>query len=381
MFKSVGVMFVGPDIRSHGGIAKVIENYQRSEFWEKYKCIQFSTCRDWNSAFARMVYSLWRYIVFGLVLISSRPTVVSIHTAVSVSYYRKLGYIILSRLLAIPVVVHIHPSSFYEFFMEGGGLRKFAVIRGLNLSERLVFLSQQSMGQFRPFFQETRMTVIPNPVDVEFFESQSRQPAKGNYRILFVGWIIKEKGVYDIVDVIPEVITRFPQAEFLFAGNKEVERLKKIIEDRKLSQHAKVLGWVGGKEVVELYRTSRLLLLPSYTEGVPNVILEAMSSGLPAITCPVGGIPSVFAEGENGYFVSPGDTQDLAARIIHMLEDDDLCDEISHRTGRRARTLYSIEVVGRQLENIYENFLPNSQLERLAEANFKPESKSPWHGE
>lgn len=225
------------------------------------------------------------------------------------------------------------------------------------MSKNVVFLSQRAMDQLRPFFQDARMSVIPNPVDLEVYEPRSRPPAKGNYRILFMGWIIKEKGVYDIVEVMPEVIARFPQAEFLFAGNKEVERLKRMIEDRQLAQHAKVLGWVDGKEKLELLHTSRILLLPSYTEGVPNVLLEAMASGLPAITCPVGGIPSVFIEGENGYFVSPGNTKDLAARIMHLLENDEICDAISKCTGRRAKTIYSIEAVGSQLENVYKHFL------------------------
>src|SRR6185437_2331484 len=164
------------------------------------------------------------------------------------SYYRKLGYITLSRLFAIPVVIHIHPSSFYDFFLKGGALRRLAIARSFNLSENLIFLSQGSLLQFRPFFPNARMTVIPNPVDAELFESQRRLPAKGNYRILFMGWIIREKGVYDIVNVIPEVIARFPKAEFLFAGNKEVEQLKRMIEERQLSQHAMVLGWIDGKK-------------------------------------------------------------------------------------------------------------------------------------
>ncbi len=357
MCNSVGVMFVAPDIQSRGGIAKVIENYQRSEFWEKYRCAQFSSYRDWDSRYTRIAHSLWRYFVFVWTLIVSRPSVISIHTAESASYFRKLGYIILARLFAIPVVVHIHPASFYEFFMQGGALSRFAVVRGLNMSKNVVFLSQRAMDQLRPFFQDARMSVIPNPVDLEVYEPRSRPPAKGNYRILFMGWIIKEKGVYDIVEVMPEVIARFPQAEFLFAGNKEVERLKRMIEDRQLAQHAKVLGWVDGKEKLELLHTSRILLLPSYTEGVPNVLLEAMASGLPAITCPVGGIPSVFIEGENGYFVSPGNTKDLAARIMHLLENDEICDAISKCTGRRAKTIYSIEAVGSQLENVYKHFL------------------------
>ncbi len=354
---AAGVLFVGPDIRSQGGIATVIANYRRSRFWGNCKCAHFATCRDWDSAVARMAHSLWRYLVFAWVLLVSRPAVMSIHTALQVSYYRKLCYIILARLFAVPVVLHIHPAGFYEFFSEGGRFTRSAVSQGFRLCKQLVFLSQQSLEQFQPCFKEARMTVVPNPVDVEHVKSHGRLPAKGNYRILFMGWIIKEKGVYDIVDAMPEVIACFPQAEFLFAGNKEVERLTSVIEERRLSRHATVLGWVEGERKLELLRTSRLLLLPSYTEGIPNVILEAMASGLPAITCPVGGIPSVFVEGENGYFTPPANAKALAGRIIHMLGDDELCDKISNLTGQRANRLYSIEAIGRRLQQVYRPFL------------------------
>lgn len=120
MCNSVGVMFVAPDIQSRGGIAKVIENYKRSEFWRKHRCAQFSTHRDWDSKYTRIAHSLWRYLTLVWTLIASRPSVISVHTATRARYYRNLGYIILARLFAVLVVVHIYPASFYEVFMHGG---------------------------------------------------------------------------------------------------------------------------------------------------------------------------------------------------------------------------------------------------------------------
>lgn len=286
-----------------------------------------------------------------------RPAVVSVHTSIASSFYRKLGYILISRLLAIPVVIHIHSASFFEFYAEGNILTRFAVAISGKLSAGLIFLSENLLKNFYAVFPGVRMVVVPNPVDIELYNSKNRPPMKGNCRILFMGWIIKEKGVYDIVDVIPEVVTHFPQAEFLFAGSKEVVQLKKMIEDRHLSQHAKVLGWIDGKQKLDLLLTSRLLLLPSYTEGIPNVILEAMASGLPTITTPVGGIPSVFVEGETGYFVTPGNARELTDRIIQMLGDDTDCDKISSLSSRRAKEFYALEIIGRQLERVYEKFV------------------------
>jgi glycosyltransferase involved in cell wall biosynthesis len=354
---SIGVMFIGPDLRSQGGISAVLVNYQGSEFWAKCKCVHFASCRDWGSKWSRIIYSIWRFCVFFQTVLVQRPAAVSIHTSAHGSYYRKFVYVLISRLLAIPVFIHIHPASFLEFFAEGNILTRYAVTLSFKQSECLILLSENVLKQFHAILPGVRMAVIPNPIDIELYGSKKRAPMKGNYRILFMGWIVREKGVYDIVDAMPEVVNRFPQVEFLFAGNKEIEQLKKMIEDRHLSQHAKVLGWVDLKHKLNLLLTSRLLLLPSYTEGIPNVILEAMASGLPTITTPVGGIPSVFIEGETGYFVPPGNTRELTARITQMLDDDEDCVRISSLSVRRAREYYALNVIGRRLEDIYGKFV------------------------
>ncbi|WP_173051255.1 glycosyltransferase family 4 protein [Nitrospira sp. KM1] len=365
----VGVMVVGPDARSQGGIAAVIANYRRTSFWRECNCEHFSTCADWAWKWARMLYSAWRGCVFVPTVVFKRPAVVSIHTADRSSFYRKLFYIVVVRLFSIPVVVHVHPASFVEFFVKGNRLTRFAITTVADISNRIVFLSDIAASQFRELFPHTRMAVIPNPVDVDRYGVEPRAPMKDHYRILFMGWIVREKGVYDIVDAMPDVLARFPQAEFLFAGNKETEQLKNMIDERQLSRHAKVLGWVEGREKYELLMSSRLLLLPSYSEGIPNVILEAMASGLPVVTTPVGGIPSVFVEGETGYFVSPGNPRELSARIVQMLSDDEDCEKISRSSRQRVKALYDLEVIGRQLEHLYREFQPQPSQMAYARPN------------
>jgi glycosyltransferase involved in cell wall biosynthesis len=350
-------MMVAPDTRSHGGIATVIENYRKSEFWMKCRCVHFPSYRDWRSKWTRLAYSLWQYVLFIRTLICSRPAVIGIHTASRGSFYRKLGFILLSRLFARVVVLHIHPSFFFQFFSRGNPLQRILVRAACRASKRLVFLTEENLAKFRPAFPELSMSVIPNPVDVTAFDTCARAAMKGNYQVAFLGWIVKEKGVYDILDAIPFVVHRFPAATFLFAGNKEVENLDRTIHSRGLSKYARVLGWIEGDMKRDLLLASRLLLLPSYTEGVPNVILEAMAAGLPVITTPVGGIPSVFSEGVNGYFVNPGDAASLAARILSMFENDGECERISSLTRQVAEQRYAVETIGCQLSKVYEPLL------------------------
>lgn len=354
---SVGVMVVAPDVRSQGGIAAVIDNYRRSGFWTRCKCTHFASYRDWDSKWARFVYSLWRYPVFIMAVIISRPTVISIHTASRGSFYRKFGFILLSRLFGRVVVLHIHPSFFFQFFSQGNFLQRRLIRAACRSSRKLIFLTEDALTKFRSTFPDSDMSVIPNPVDVARFEKHQRAQMRGNYQVLFLGWIVKEKGVYDILDAIPAVVERFPTAQFLFAGNKEVEKLSEAIQSRGLSKYARVMGWVEGDRKRDLLLGSRLLLLPSYTEGVPNVILEAMAAGLPVITTPVGGIPSVFLEGVNGYFIAPGDSGSLAARILSLFVNDTECENISRLTRHMAKQRYDVETIGYQLQRAYEPLL------------------------
>jgi len=257
-------------------------------------------------------------------------------------------------LLGRRVYLHVHPSHFWDFYRKGGGVRRSMVAFAFRLSAKVVFLTEDMKLKFSTLIPPGRCAVLPNPVRTGSFLFHTRPPMAGNCTLLFLGWIIPQKGVYDIVEVIPRVAERFPEVMFLFAGNKEVAKLTALLEERSLTRNARVLGWVAGEEKLNLLSASRLLLLPTYSEGIPNVILEAMASGLPAVTTAVGGIPSVFTEGENGYYVVPGDTNQLASTVIRLLQDDAECERLSRLTRQKVQRFYDSEVIGEQMETIYE---------------------------
>ena len=100
-----------------------------------------------------------------------------------------------------------------------------------------------------------------------------------------------------------------------------------------------------------------MLVLPTYTEGVPNVILEAMASRLPVLTTPVGGIPSVATDEVNCVMVKPGDVAGLGAGICRLLRDDALCERLAAAGLREVSEKYGLEVVADQVRQIYRRAL------------------------
>lgn len=347
-------IFIAPGSETQGGITAVVQNYKKTAFWRVNNCLEFSSTIDETGFLYKLIYLLGRYPLFFITLIIHRPAAISIHTSYGNSFFRKTLYLLISRSLGVRAILHIHPASFYDFYAEGGSIRKRLITMSLTLSDRVIFLSDEQRQQFSNIIPKGKSFVMSNPVDIEKYDIWKNEWKKNKKQILYLGWIIPGKGVYDIVDAIPRILESCSDAIFLFVGNKDIDNLRSYIASRGLENSAIVPGWVEGIEKINLLRTSRILILPSYTEGVPNVILEAMASHLPIITTPVGGIPSVIQDGHTGLFIEPGNPDDIAKAINTLLDDDNQCSELADRAFDEVNKKYSLNVISQKLTAIYE---------------------------
>ncbi len=356
MKREHSIVFVAPGSKSQGGITAVVQNYKKSQFWRNYNCFEFSSSIDETGFLRKVVYLIFRYPVFIIMLMHRQPAVMSLHTSYGNSFYRKLFYLLLARAFKVRVVLHVHPASFFDFYRDGGAIRKWLIELAFHLSDRVVFLSEEQQRKFNELLAGEKSIVLSNPVEVNAY-SVLHDGWKINQRqILYLGWIIPSKGVYDLVDALPQVLEEFSDVKIIFAGNKEVAKLEQYIADRGLAGSAKVVGWVDGIEKIRLLRTSRALILPSYTEGVPNVLLEAMASKLPIITTAVGGIPSILKHQMTSLFVEPGNLDQIADAIKLLVGDDSICTALATSAYKEVVSKYSVEVIGKQLAGIYHDY-------------------------
>lgn len=354
-----GVLVVGPGLECQGGIAKVLENYQKTSFWGDYKCCHFSSTNDGRSKLAKALHDVVRFVRFvALLTFSAKPRVVSIHTSHSASFYRKLAYIIASRLYGIPVVLHIHPAAFTAFYQSGGALQKRAIKLAGNLCDKIICLSKDTKSDVVKMFPAAVVDILGNPVDVEFYAKNDSTRERLQPRVLFMGWIVREKGVYDLLEAIPGVAAMFPDVTFTFAGNKEVEKLRHLVEQRGLGSSVDVVGWVEGKVKMDLLWSSTVFVLPSYSEGLPNVILEAMASRLPIVTTPVGGIPNVLMHDVTAIFVNPGEPESIRDGINALLANPAKRALLAETAFELVTSRYSLDTISDSLAQIYDRYFP-----------------------
>lgn len=165
-------------------------------------------------------------------------------------------------------------------------------------------------------------------------------PLAPRYHLAVVGDFAVAKGYPWMIDVLAQVCTQIPNLRVGIAANAAFQRrLGPTIERRGLSTHLDFLGSQDEAGLAHLYRSSRALLLTSWTEGLPQVVLEAMAFGLPVFVTTVGELPWLIRDGVEGRIVGFGDTEAMVGALIAGLTNPGMLEEMGKRARARVEAL------------------------------------------
>ncbi len=149
------------------------------------------------------------------------------------------------------------------------------------------------------------------------FKDQCRHPLLIGY----IGRLEEEKGVSNLMEAIPLVLNNKDDIKFLFCGDGPLfNKIKYDIKEKSLESFIDVVGWVSHDKVPEYLHKISLLILPSFSEGLPTIVLEAMACGTPVLATPVGGICDVIKDGETGFIMEDNSPECIAKNILRVLD-------------------------------------------------------------
>ncbi len=178
-----------------------------------------------------------------------------------------------------------------------------------------------------------------------------RKNRECNNIVLFLGEIGKRKGCYDIPKVVSLVKEQIPSVQFVLAGSgKEELTIKNLFNSNVVFP-----GWVRGAEKDNYLRNADVFFLPSYNEGMPMSVLDAMGYGLPIVSTNVGGIPKIVSQ--NGFCCTPGDVDAMAHSILTLLSDDKKRLAAADASYEIVKNHYSLDSHIKRLEEAYEEVL------------------------
>ena len=210
-----------------------------------------------------------------------------------------------------------------------------------------------------------KLSQIVGPEKIEVIENYSiihrdavdeRINRKSNNIVLFLGELGRRKGCFDIPDVAERVIREVPDAEFILGGDgtdADTILLKKKFREKGISNHIKFPGWVRNEVKDALLREADVYFLPSYNEGMPMSILDAMGYGLPIVSTNVGGIPKLVIDGKNGKCCNIGDIEAMSESIIELLNNKKRREDAARESISIIDKRYSLCEHIKRLEALY----------------------------
>jgi len=145
----------------------------------------------------------------------------------------------------------------------------------------------------------------------------------------YVGRLEKEKGILNLIKAIPYVIKKRDVFFIICGSGSLINEIRKFILSENIEKYVKLTGWISHKDLPYFLNNMKLIVLPSYTEGLPNVILEAMACGTPILTTPVGAISDVVKDKETGFLLKSNNPRQIAKEILELLDKPELLEEIS----------------------------------------------------
>lgn len=347
------------DVR--GGIAAVTSGYYGSALESTYD-IRYVESYCNGSKFQKLIKAIKGIIEFRKVLREFKPELVHMHTSFGPSFYRMQPFLYLAKKQGIPVIDHLHGADFKTFYIDASNKKKKLIKKVYNDFSKIIVLSKEWEDTMSEVVPREKLTVIENycmPQDIKTIECLIGDRFRDK-QILFLGEIGKRKGGYDFAAIVKKTLAEVPDAVFMFCGSGAKADVDDIVYDVYSvagKEHAVFPGWLRGEAKEKVLRESAVYMLPSYDEGLPMSILDAMSYGLPVVSTNVGGIPKVVRAGVNGFLSEPGDTDSISTGLAKLLSDKDMYIRAARKSYEIADKEYNFEVHLEKLKKTYDEFL------------------------
>jgi glycosyltransferase involved in cell wall biosynthesis len=364
MPNALRVLMLGPDLHVRGGVSAV-ENALIASLPAEIAVTQLPTMVEGSKGRKLLVFL--QAIARTFAQLQQHPDVVHIHFASRASSVRKMLLARLALARDAKLIMHAHGGGYRDYWASLAPASRASTVRTLCRAHCLIVLGET----WRDFFASLgvpreRIVSLPNPVALPAVVPT--RLGRSFVRLVYLGLFARSKGVYDLIDALtrlrPEVLGR---TRLVLAGNGELHQVRDLVERRGLARFIEVRDWLSPADRDRLLASSDAGVLPSYAEGLPMSLLEAMAWGLPVISTAVGSIPEHVHQGAQGLLVTPGDVSELAGAIEKIVMDDALRRNMGER-ARKAVEPLSVELYARKVAAIYRSVARYGTTELAGEA-------------
>jgi glycosyltransferase involved in cell wall biosynthesis len=366
MRKKISILVSGPLPPPLGGMETYCKDYLHTKIAEKFKilfcrCIlikQMVEAKGGWGFLLRCINRLLSLVVWVFMLVVKRPDIVHVHTNSGAGFYARGLMTLWAEKFGAKAILHMHGGGFKKFYNAMEPEKKERTKFYLNANSYLVVLSKEWKDFFLSIgIEANKIVIMTNSVFVP--EISDKRETKGKLTVLYLSRIEKGKGVFELIDAVESNSGLKEKFRFVIAGPKtdSYEEINQRVKSSGLSNCILMPGPLVGAEKRDAYSNADIYLLQSFAEGMPIGLLEAMSFGLACISTPVGGIPDVIRDRQNGLLIEPGNSKALADALHLLADDSDLRNVLGKQARKTIEEKYNWESRASELSELYLNLL------------------------
>ncbi|HTM76116.1 MAG TPA: glycosyltransferase family 4 protein [Devosia sp.] len=287
--------------------------------------------------------------------IAGRADIVHLQVSERSSLVRKGLLLRLAKAIGMKTVLHHHGAEFIDYYRSSGAATKGWVRRTVTLADANIVL-----GERWARFLRDEIGAMPGRIHVLYNATRDiRRPdgvpalPSGERHILLAANLSPRKGVSEFLQALKRLAADHPGLRATLAGGGEVDRYRAEAKALGLDGVVRFTGWIDHASLVQLLWTADAMVLPSYDEGLPMVILEALSAGVPVVATPVGSIPEVLTDGQTCLLVEPGNVDALKIAMERVVFEDDFGQGLAERGRQLYESQFDLDRYMERLLQIY----------------------------
>jgi len=341
-----------------GGQVRACKNLFPDNLYTNKKTIRFDTTQKSNpppNVFYRFCLSIKRFPYFLYNIYTKKPEKVIILVSSGTSLLEKSIYAFISKIFGSKTYIMPRSDLLIKQIDNQWVYKIFFKI--LVFSTKKFILQSPTFLFAFPQLNLKKSYIIPNCIDLNKTKLNTQEKNLFNeneIQLLYVGWLEPIKNLTLLFEATNYLKMYFPEKHIflnIVGEGTQISFLKK--KSKELNINTKFHGWIeNSTELNNIYRISNCFCLTSYTEGFPNVVLEAMSHGLPIISTKVGGLPFWLKEDRNILFSESNDPKEFAENIIKLFSSKELIEKISMNNIYDIKNRFSCKNIAKNLKKI-----------------------------
>jgi glycosyltransferase involved in cell wall biosynthesis len=282
----------------------------------------------------------------------------------------------------VPAVFYVHANGFLDFHQASTPRMQRLIEKTVSRAAGAIVMGENQRFNFDRWLLAERIFVVASGIEVSALPNRSAT-AGDPFTALFLGNLIREKGVFVLLEAAAKVVAAHPAVRFVFAGDwmLPTDRLEaeRTIRERGIQHHVSFAGVVSGERKWQLLVDADVLVFPTYyyMEAHPLVVVEALGAGLPVVSTRWAAIPEMIQDGVNGLLANPQDVDDLTEKLLRLIRDPSLRQRMSQANRQRFAEFFTHQRYGDRIIAVFEKLAQADGKQPTAARHQRSVSVSP----